>query len=213
MNKYTTLALSLIIGLIPNTANALLIDDFSDGLVHIEADNSDVFVSAASAFGGGRTISIIKAGQGDAKIDIISAQGGLYAHSTDVNTSATSTINWSVTTEIDLVENINNNAFALDIFSIDQGAVNFILSITDKKNDTDSYTLLDADIGIQSIYFTSFSGIDFHQITDISLQIVGGIESDIVLSSLKTVSQVPTPTALILFSSSLVILSLSRRKE
>lgn len=214
MNKYTVLITSLIISFTINPANALLIDDFTDGTMHVEADNLGVFENATSAFGGGRTISIKKQGQG-AKADVI-ASYGLYAHSTDANTSATSTINWSSTTEIDLVENTNNNVFSLDIFNIDQGKVDFILSITDKATHTDKYTLLGAGVGINDIYFTSFSGIDFHHITNISLQIEGGLESDIVLNSLSTerkyISAVPTPAALVLFSTSLVILSLSRRK-
>jgi len=199
-----------------NTANALLIDDFSDGSIHIDANSLNVFTSSTTAFGEGRSISIIKAGQGNARIDVISMLDGLYAHSTDANTSANSTITWSSTTGIDLVDNTYNNVFALNIFSIDQGTVNFILSITDKEANTDKYTLLGADKGIENIYFSSFSDIDFHQITDISLKIEGGIASDLVLNSLSTerkyVSAVPTPAALVLFSSSLVILSLSRRK-
>jgi len=213
MNKYI-LALALMTSFISGSVNATLIDDFSEGGLHAVADSLDNYQSSSSAFGGGRSVSIIKQGV-NAKADIITRLG-LYAHSSNVRTSATSTISWSSNTGVDLVESSNNNAFALDIFSNDLNNSNFALSITDSASRSASYTLFEADAGIHNIAFSLFSNIDFQQITDISLQIIGGLESDIVISSLSTtstgpISAVPTPTALILFTSSLALLSLSRR--
>jgi len=214
MNKYI-LALTLVLSFISSSANATLIDDFSDGSMHLLADTSDVYQTSSSAFGGGRTVSIIKQGY-NAKVDIISALG-FYAHSTNALTSATSTISWDSTVGIDLIESVNNSVFALDILSNDQANSNFVLSVTDNTANQASFTLFGATEGIQNIAFSSFSGINFHEITNISLEIVGGLESDLVINSLSTsvgqVSAVPTPAALILFTSSLAILSISRRKQ
>lgn len=212
MNKYI-IALALMTSFISGSVNATLIDDFSDGKLHIVADSFDNYQTSSSAFGGGRSVSIIKQGV-NAKADIITRLG-LYAHSSNVRTSATSTISWSNATGVDLIES-TNNAFALDIYSNDLNNSNFALSVTDSAKRSTSYTLFEADAGIHNIAFSQFSNIDFLQITDISLQIIGGLESDIVISSLSTtstgpISAVPTPTALILFTSSLAILSLSRR--
>lgn len=214
MNKFI-LALTLVTSFISGSVNARVIDDFSDGSMHLVADTINTFQSSSSAFGGGRGVSIIKQGY-NAKVDII-APLGLYAHSTNALTSATSTISWSSQSGIDLVENTNNNVFALDIFSNDQENSNFVISVIDSAEKTAFSTLLNPGEGIYNIAFSSFIGINFHQITDIKLQIIGGLESDIVLNSLSTsigqVSAVPTPTSLILFTSSLaIVLSMSRRK-
>jgi len=214
MNIYI-LAFALITGFISHSVNATLIDDFTDGSMHLVADTFDIYQSSSSAFGGGRTVSITKQGY-NAKADII-APRGFYAHSSNVRSSASSTISWSSSVAVDLTENLNNNTFTLDIYSNDLKNSDFILSVSDNAKNKASYTLFKAGEGIQNIMFSSFTGIDFQQINDISLQIVGGLEADLVISSLSTttssISAVPTPTALILFSSSLVILSLSRRKQ
>ncbi|MFK5947169.1 MAG: hypothetical protein QM500_00170 [Methylococcales bacterium] len=213
MNIYI-LAFALVTSFITSSVHATLIDDFSDGSMHLDADTLDIYQSSSSAFGGGRSVSIIKQGS-NAKADII-ASLGLYAHSTNAQSSATSTILWSSSVGVDLVEIVNNNAFALDIYSNDLQNSNFVLSVSDTTNNQASFTLFNAGEGIQNIMFSSFAGIDFQQINDISLQIVGGLEADLVISSLSTtvgpVSSVPTPAAFLLFSSSLVMLiSFSRR--
>ena len=214
MNKYI-LALILATSFISSSVKATLIDDFSDGSMNLVADTIDAYQLSSSAFGGARSVSIVKQGH-NAKVDII-APLGLYAHSTNAQSSATSTISWSSQTGIDLIENVNNNVFALDIFSNDQENSNFVISVIDSTEKMALSTLFNPGEGIYNIAFSSFIGIDFHQITDIKLQIIGGLESDLVLNSLSTsvgqVSAVPTPTSLILFTSSLtIIFSMSRRK-
>ncbi len=213
MNIYI-LTFALVTSFISSSAHATLIDDFSDGSMHIVADTLDIYQPSLSAFGGGRSVSIIKQGS-NAKADII-APLGFYAHSTNAQSSATSTISWASSVAVDLVENIKNNAFALDIYSNDLQNSDFILSVSDSSKNQASYTLFKAREGVQSIMFSSFAGINFQQINSISLQIVGGLEADLVISSLSTtaghVSSVPTPAAFLLFSSSLVMLiSFSRR--
>ncbi len=213
MNIYI-LAFTLVTSFISSSVHATLIDDFSDGSMHLVADTLNSYQPSLSAFGGARSVSITKQGR-NAKADII-APLGFYALSTDAQSSATSTISWASSVGVDLVENVFNNAFALDIYSNDLQNSDFILSVSDSANNHASFTLFNAGQGIQNITFSSFVGIDFQQINDISLQIVGGLEADLVISSLSTtvaqVSSVPTPAAFLLFSSSLVMLiSFSRR--
>ncbi len=211
MNKYT-LALAFFTCFTSNTASARLIDDFTDGAMIVEADGSDTYGGSSVIFGGGRSISVSTPVGDGAGLYVITDNGGLYIHDADALSSATSTIIWSNTSGVDLVETINN-VFALDILGIDQGMVDLTLSITDSHSGMDSFTLFNAGAGIETIAFTEFSGIDFYEITDISLQIVGGVGSDLAIGSLKTeVSAVPIPPSLILFTSSLALLSMGRRK-
>lgn len=211
MNKYT-LALAFFTCFTTNTANARLIDDFTDGVMAVEADGFGIYGGSSVIFGGGRSVSISTLVGDGAEIYVINVDGGLYIHDADALSSATSSITWSNTSGVDLVETINN-VFSLDILGIDQGMVDLTLSITDSHSVMGSFTLFNAGAGIETIAFTEFSGIDFHEITDISLQIAGGIGSDLAIGSLKTeVSAVPIPPSLILFSSSLALLSMGRRK-
>jgi len=213
--KKHTLAFVLIIAFKINIANATLVDDFNGGdmTVFPTTPSSETTKLYNNAFGGKRTINIEKTGPRIAYSDVMFGQ---FSLNTAAGTSAISTITWNSASSVDLIEKTDNNAFSLDIDYIDQNNVSFNLFITDISANTDSFSLLDAEAGIQNIFFSSFSGIDFHNVTDISLQIEGGLESDLTLNSLSTerinVSAVPTPAALVMFSSSLVILSLSRRK-
>jgi len=213
--KIFALAITLIAALISSTANALIIDDFTDGSMSVTANNSGLFINSNSSFGGGRNVSISKMGLGNARADVITTLG-LYAHSADASTSATSTISWSDTSGIDLVENLENNIFAFDIHTIDQGEITFNLSVTDLFNNTKSVSLSGIGAGIHNISFTSFAGLNFHQVTEISLQAIGGTASDFIINSLSTtgqVSAVPVPPAFILFGSSIMMLGLKRLKN
>jgi len=214
MNKYI-LVFSLLAMITSNIAHAAMIDDFTEESMNIRVDypplsGSDTAstITNTSAFGGGRTISISKSGPLSASANVI-APPGIYAHSADALTSATSTISWHSDIGIDLIEGRTTTNFALDILSIDQGNIDFILSVTDVFNNTDSYSLLEAGTGIQFIALSLFSStIDFLQVTDISLRIVGGEASDLTLNSISTV---PTPSILVLLSMGLVAFRLNRR--
>ncbi len=214
MNKYI-LALSFLIAATSNIANAAMIDDFTEesmnisvGYPPLSGSNSASTITNISAFGGGRTIILSKSGLLTASANII-APPGIYAHSADALTSATSTISWHSNTGVDLVEGRSTTNFALDILSIDQGSIDFILSVTDVLNNTDSYTLSGAGTGLQFIALSLFSSnINFLQITDISLKIVGDVASDLTLNSISTV---PTPSVLILLSMGLVAFGFNRR--
>lgn len=213
MNKII-LALALITGLTTITANAAMIDNFDEewmvadtGFDPTVASASATSTTPISAFGGNRTITITKNGDLSANATVI-APPGIYAHSADALTSATSIISWHSDTAIDLIEGRTSSNFALDILTIDQGDVGLILSVTDMLGATAEATKLDAGVGVEFFAFGLFSGIDFLQITDISLKIVGGVSSDLTLNSISTV---PTPSILILLSMGLVAFAFNRR--
>lgn len=227
MNKHI-IAFTLIAGFITGTANAALIDDFSDGEMNVTSGSSfgatigdmngtggNSETVDSSSFGGGRTVSIVKVSgytQVSAKVDI---NNGVYTHNSGFLTKANSTISWADNAGVDLIESLTNNVFALDIESIDQGTVDLKLTISDFLSTSDSVTLLGVGAGINSIAFSSFLGIDFLQITTISLQIIGGPATDLVINSLATsgsaVAAVPAPTVLVLLSVGLVAFGFSRR--
>jgi len=213
--KKHTLVFVLIIAFKINIANATLVDDFNGGdmTVFPTTPSSETTKLYNNAFGGKRTINIEKTGPRIAYSDVMFGQ---FSLNTAAGTSAISTITWNNTSSIDLIEQTNNNVFSLDIDYIDQGNTTFNLFITDESANTGSFSLLNAEAGIQNISFSSFSGIDLHNVNEISLQIMSGLETDLVINSLSTerinVSAVPTPAALVMFSSSLVIFSLSRLK-
>jgi len=208
------LAFAFITGLTTVTANAAMIDNFDEesmsadtGFVPTIASASATSNTPISAFGGNRTITITKNGDLSANAKV-SAPLGIYEHSTDALTSATSTISWHSDTAIDLMEGRSNSNFALDILKLDQGDVSLILSVIDMSDATAEVTKLNADVGVEFFDFNDFTGIDFLHITDISLKIVGGGASDLTLNS---ISVVPTPSILILLSMGLLAFAFTRR--
>lgn len=203
MNKFI-LAFSFILGLTTVTANAAMIDDFNGGNIEVIATDTQT-INYDFAFGSQRTINIEKTGLLGATSNVIA---GFYAHSADALTSATSTISWHSATGVDLIEGRITTNFALDILSIDQGNIDLILSVKDILDNTESVTLTGAGTGVNFIALTLFTGIDFLQITDISLEIVGDVASDLTLNSISTV---PTPSVIVLLSLGLVAFGFNRR--
>lgn len=214
MNKFFFASL-LVASLTTVTANAAMIDNFDQESMTADISSSTTATSAStssttalSTFGGSRAISITKSGALGANATVI-APPGIYAHSADALTSATSIISWSSALGVDLIEGRSTTNFALDILSIDQGNIDLILSVTDLLSNTGSYTLSGAGVGVQFIALSLFSSnIDFLQITDISLTIVGGTASDLTLNSISTV---PTPSVLVLLAMGIVALGFNRR--
>jgi len=213
MNKYI-LVFSLLTMLTSNIAHAAMIDDFTEEFMSVSVDYPPVTGNASvtsstniSTFGSGRTISISKSGVLGANATVI-APLGIYAHSADALTSATSIISWHSDTAIDLLEDSTQIAFALDVLSIDQGQVEIILSVTDILGGFDSVSLLGAGAGLHFFNFTSFSSIDFLHVNGISLKMIGDTASDITLKSLSTV---PTPSVLVLLVMGLIAFRFNQR--
>jgi len=202
--KSFTLALILMTAFVSNSAHSAMIDDFNGGNTVVVATDTDS-QNYSHAFGGKRTINIEKSGPLGATSAVVA---GMFAHSADALTSATSTISWNAPSSVDLVEGRSSSFFALDILAIDQGDIDLILSISDILGASDTYTLQNSGIGLQFIDFSLFSGIDFLQATNISLQIVGDTASDVTLDSISTV---PTPSVLILLSIGLIALGFNRQ--
>lgn len=214
MNKYI-LALTLAVSSV--TASAATIDNFNGGAMHVSVDNrpaigqqaASASVNYASAFGGGRTVSIEATGSLGASADVVESLG-IYSHSADSFTSAASTISWASNVGVDLTDSSSSHMFALDIFSLDQGSVDLILSIADIDGNSDSFTLFDITVaGIQAIAFSQFTGVSLNKIDSISLEIVGGQSVDLVIDSFNTV---PAPSALVLLGIGLTAFGFNSRK-
>jgi len=206
MNKYI-LVFSLLTTITSITANAAMIDDFNGGSMTVNASNTPQTKSYSHAFSGERTISITKTGPLGASAVVLPSPG-IFAHSADALTSATSIIKWSNTSSEDLTDGRTDSSFALDILSIDQGDIALTVFILDLLGNGDSVTLTNAGTGIQHINFTSFLGIDFTQIKIISLEITGEVASDLTIDSFSTV---PTPSVLVLLVMGLIALGFNHR--
>lgn len=107
MNKYF-FAFLLAASLTTVTANAAMIDNFDEETMSADTGFSTAIAStssttALSTFGGSRTISITKSGALGANATVI-APPGIYAHSADALTSATSIISWSSALGVDLMK-------------------------------------------------------------------------------------------------------------
>ncbi len=211
MNKYI-LALTLTASsLTSGISNAALIDDFNGAY----NANAPVWSGAvnnfayAPAFGGSRTISLASTGSTYQANVIVDDEK--YTHNSNSGISATSIISWDSASAVDLTDGGDSIAFALDIIGIDVGSVLFTLNVTDHFNafSSFSFNLLAGTTGVQYIDFTSFSGIDFDDVRAVSLEIAGGLDTDVALGSIATV---PAPPALALLSVGLAMLGFSNRK-
>jgi len=178
-----------------SNAQALVIDNFNGGAQSVSAPGSDT-IAYIDAIGGFRTVDITKSGTLGATATVV-APPGIYAHSADALTSATSTIIWDANGAglggVNLVEGLINNVFSFDILGIDQGDIDLILTIENTFSSSDSFTFSGAGIGTESVAFSSFSGVDFTSVDSISLRIVGGVASDLTLDLLATTGDTPTP--------------------
>ncbi len=191
---------------------AASIDDFDGaGTLIVEADGSQN-AAYSNAIGGSRTVSISKTGALGASAGVV-VPPGIFTHSADVLTSATSVITWDANGAglggIDINEGRAFSVFSFEVISIDQGNVDFTFTVEDTLGAIASATLSGIGIGLQSIAFSEFSGIDFTSVNSIALTIVGGEASDLVLDNLKTV---PTPATMILILIGLAVFS-TRNKQ
>lgn len=222
--KKLTLNLALAAALtttafVAGTAQAVIIDDFNSGEQSIDANGSSLAFSPG-AIGGFRSIDIEKNGlQGATAAVLVGPDLGIFSHSADALTSATSVITWNALgmgLGVDLVEGLTDNVFSFDILSIDQGNIGLTLGVQDTFGGTDSYTFLNAGVGTESVAFSHFAGVNFTSIHSLSLTVEGGVASDLTLDQLATSgssASVPEPTALMLLSGGLLGLGGIRRKR
>ena len=207
MNKHifgVLLATTLTIG----TAQAATIDDFNGGNMHVGASGTST-IAYTNAIGGFRSVEATKSGPLGVAADVAI---GSFFHSSDGATSGTSTITWDANGTglggIDLTEGLTDNLFNFDFISIDQGKIDLVLTVVDLLSNSSFFILEDAGVGVQSIAFSNFLGVDFTSVDSISFQVIGDIESDLRLDSISTSGKVPEPMSIILMGLGLSLIRL-----
>ncbi len=201
MKSMKSLALAVSLGLGAfGSAEAVLIDNFDVTSQSVAADGSDT-AAAPEAIGGFRTIEITKAGPLGATASVL-VPPGIYSHSADALTSATSVITWDANGAglggVDLTGGLLNPEFVLDVLFIDIGGINLSISVTDTDGDSDTQAVpvpggFTAP-GTLTLAFSAFDpAVDFTSINSVSLTIAGDTASDLILDLLQTQGDTPPP--------------------
>jgi len=206
--------------------SAVLIDNFdvapqtAFGLSAPGAPNTAADPGAGlNIIGGWRTIQVTAAtGNVFATADTAPTPGA-YSHSNPAGATGTSLITWdnagSGLGGVDLTAG-GATALILDITSIDQGNVTLTFSVTDLLANTSSISLNGLGVGLQGFLFSGFTGsADFTQVDSISLEVAGGLASDLTLDLIgtNTPPSVPEPASLALFGVGMLGLLASRKKN
>ncbi len=202
-------------------ANAALIDNFNVGSGTVLAgpggSDSDLEMGLGmSTISGERELVLPGtspiSGIGGLTVRANPFGSGFLTFNLDSGTSGSVFLNYNPAGPVDLTDGGVSDLFAFDIITIDQGNVDFTVTLSDSHSSTGSRTLSGAGAGIQLFDFAGFSGgLDFANITDIQLEIVGVNASDLTLDSFSTTSSTPEPSAILIASSLLGACLLRRR--
>ncbi len=193
--KSLALAVSLGLGAL-GSAEAFVIDTFDVTSQSVAADGSDT-TAAPEAVGGFRTIEITKAGPLGATASVL-IPPGIYSHSADALTAATSVITWDANGAglggVDLTDGLLNPEFVLELLSIDLG-VSVSIGVTDTFGGSDTQVVpgLSGTPGTYTLSFSAFTGVDFTSIDSISLTVNGPEATDLTLDLLQTQGTTPPP--------------------
>ncbi len=93
-----------------------------------------------------------------------------------------------------------NPYFAFEILSIDQETMEINVGLRDASSNQATAQWTGNTVGLAKLPFSQFSGVDFANITQVTLEIVGREESqDLTLDSFYTSAEVPEPSTVALF--------------
>ncbi len=197
--KSLALAVSLGLGAF-GSAEAFVIDTFDVTTQSVAANGSDT-AAAPEAVGGFRTIEITKSGPLGATASVL-VPPGIYSHSADALTAATSVITWDANGAglggVDLTDGLLSPEFVLSVLSLDIGGINLSISVTDTGGDSDTQAVpvpvSFTTPGALTLPFSAFDpAVDFTSVDSISLTVTGDTASDLTLDLLQTQGTAPPP--------------------
>lgn len=181
------LRLAVVLGMtIAGTSHAVLIDDFNDGQPFGVINTGSVGPAAPTAPGqaiGDRTIDLtVTAGtptiftNASAVVD-----NGNYSHSNGSGIASTSVVSWNVSGGVDLLAGLTDAEFVLNIVSIDPNNVDFEFTV----NGT-THMINGLNAGEQTIAFSNFTGVDFSNVTQLSMTVIADTNADLTLDFFET---------------------------
>ncbi len=213
----------VLLATIATPADAALIDSFDVGSGVVSegpgGSDSDLEIGlGASTISGDRELilpgSSPVSGFGFLTVRVNPFSSGVLTFNLDSGVSGSVILDYDPVASVDVTDGGASDVFAFDILAIDQGNVDLTVHLTDGSSNTGSRTLSGAGIGVQFFDFLGFTGgLDFTDIVDIQLEIVGGDASDLTLDSFSTPASTPEPSAILLASSSMGACFLRRRRN
>jgi len=205
MKKQLLVSSMLLAGVLSTSgAYALIIDTFDDATDTVTADSNPgpSTSSSSEAIGGFRTLEITSSVPPGGEGTTLSANGigtpGRLAHSQDAGFDGSSQVLWNANGAglggADLTDGGLSDALLLDVISIDQGSVDLTFTIVDTSSNISTLSLSNLGVGTSTFSFNDFVGTaSLTSVNSISLDIVAGTASDLVLDLVETNEFVPPP--------------------
>jgi len=198
MKKLLPVSSVLLAGMLgASSAHALLIDTFDDATDMVTSFSNPGPSTSASgeAIGGFRTLEITDSNPPGGEGTTLSANGigtpGRLSHSQDAGFNGSSQVLWDGNGAglggADLTDGGDSDALLLDVLFIDQGMVDLTFTVTDTSGNTSMLMLSNLGAGTSTFSFNAFtSNANFEQVDSITLDIIAGNSSDLILDLVET---------------------------
>ena len=184
-----------ILTLLSNTLNALMIDNINNSnMMNLsENENSQTITifPAKGSFGTEGQVSF-----------------GFDAFNEGISTVGISMITWSNAVGIDIMKTGIDQVFTFNTLGVSPNLVDIILSVTDGMNNTDSVAITSVTDGLQHIAFSAYSGVDFTNVTNVSLVVKSINPATNFALNISQVS-IPEPASLLLLGIGLIFFRFS----
>ncbi len=214
MNNQSRLAVAVCSGALLFTgaaqAASITIDDFDTGPGEVtSATPGPTNFIAPGAIGGSRTLEILGYPTNSDPIPAgitlrVAVPPGQEGHSQNAfapggRSRTTWDANGGGLLSLDLTDGGTEDAFLLDIVSIDQGQLDITLNVTSNSHGTASLTSSSLSVGVLKIDYSTFAGFStdiFENVDSIDMVIEAGQATDVTIDSIVTTgTPVPVPAA------------------